>query len=58
MITNIAFRKLTNGWTVKYHVKTDAGPPEPERGYSQEAYVADTSTLAQFVQDLIEKHMP
>ena len=56
-LTNIAFRKLENGWTVKYHIKTDAGFPEPERGCSKETYAKDAEDVARIVRALIADHI-
>ena len=56
ILDNLKFRKLENGWTVKYHL-AETQEPEAKR-FGGEIFVKDLADLRDCVNQLIEKHMP
>jgi len=55
-LDNLKFRKLENGWTVKYHL-ADSDEPEARR-FGGEIFVRDIEDLRECVLNLITEHMP
>ena len=61
-LDQLRFKKLENGYTVKYHVVTMEPPlsnPDPRKpnGFSGEIYVCDINQLKACVMMLIEKNL-
>ena len=56
MLTNIAFRKLENGWPVKYHIRLADGSVE-EKGTSREKYVETKAEIVSLVATLVDDHL-
>lgn len=61
LLTQITFRKLENGWTVKYRVqippKIIDGVPEKESGFSKEVYAKDLKEVQSILDRLILEHL-
>jgi hypothetical protein len=55
ILDNLKFRKLENGWTVKYHVSESNDPASGKFG--GEVYCIDLSQVQKCVAALIAKHM-
>jgi len=59
ILDGLKFRKLENGWTVKYHVGDDlvGSPEQPKKGFGGEIFVQNVTELQQCVKMLINKYM-
>ena len=55
MLDNLKFRKLDNGYTVKYHVANPADTVPS--GFGGEIFVTDIDQLEKCVSVLIAKHL-
>lgn len=56
ILDNLKFRKLDNGYTVKYHC-AESGDPESRR-FGGEKYCRSVAELQDAVEQLIEQYMP
>lgn len=56
MLDSIRFRKLENGYTVKYHIVIDKGA-RTEHGYVKEVYTRELDSLKNVVLDLLDEHL-
>jgi len=56
MLDRINLRKLTNGYTIKYHFQTMEGTADVS-GTTLEVYVKDKKDLAEFVAEIIKQHI-
>lgn len=57
MLDNLKFRKLENGYTVKYHLVFPSLDDKPVIKFGGEIYVKDRAQLREAVVELIDKHL-